>query len=324
MREERTLLRAAERDRLAPREPRADRGWRIRPSQQVLAPRRDAAPYPAVSRPLGRGWRRLRPCASWHRAASLRERIPLAAASAAAGRDCRASSAWPRRRLVSSSRSCSGRAAPGASPLLAGFEARSYCARRRSPCSADRRRHGPRHAPDLPRRRVRDAGPVAAHGWDKHTFGKPVTAPAARCPAPRDRAWLAHVPLGADWPSGDYVARLTWRAHTDYAPFVLRPKRLGTAPVLVIEPTNTWHAYDDVDGDSWYLNSAVHVIDLTHPFPRLTRERPAGPRRAARAVQGLRPRLPPLVLARAATAPTSSPTTTSRRSRASSSSSATG
>jgi hypothetical protein len=36
--------------------------------------------------------------------------------------------------------------------------------------------------------------------------------------------------------------------------------------VLVVEPTNTWHAYDVVDGDSWYLDSSVHIIDLTHPF----------------------------------------------------------
>jgi len=36
--------------------------------------------------------------------------------------------------------------------------------------------------------------------------------------------------------------------------------------VLVIEPTNTWHAYNALDGESWYMNPAVHVIDLTHPF----------------------------------------------------------
>ena len=36
--------------------------------------------------------------------------------------------------------------------------------------------------------------------------------------------------------------------------------------MLVVEPTNTWHAYDVTDGDSWYLTSSVHVIDLTHPF----------------------------------------------------------
>jgi hypothetical protein len=62
------------------------------------------------------------------------------------------------------------------------------------------------------------------------------------------------------------VARLTWPGGSDYAPFVLRPARLGTAPVLVIEPTNTWHAYDAFEGDSWYLTSKVHVIDLTNPF----------------------------------------------------------
>ena len=75
-----------------------------------------------------------------------------------------------------------------------------------------------------------------------------------------------HVQLRSDWPSGDYVARLNWPGHTVYAPFILRPTRLGTAPVLVVEPTNTWHAYDVVDGDSWYLTPKVHVVDLTHPF----------------------------------------------------------
>ncbi len=106
---------------------------------------------------------------------------------------------------------------------------------------------------------------AAAHGWDKVTFGKPVSTPQA-LRRPSSGRWLAHVRLGASWPSGDYVARLTWRGHSDYAPFILRPSRLGTAPVLVVEPTNTWHAYDVLDGDSWYLDSKVHRIDLTHPF----------------------------------------------------------
>jgi hypothetical protein len=75
-----------------------------------------------------------------------------------------------------------------------------------------------------------------------------------------------HVRLGSSWASGDYVARLSWSGHTDYAPFVLRPKLLGSTPVLVVEPTNTWHAYDDYEGDSWYLDSSVHTIDLTNPF----------------------------------------------------------
>jgi N,N-dimethylformamidase beta subunit-like, C-terminal len=109
-------------------------------------------------------------------------------------------------------------------------------------------------------------GPAAAPGWDKNTFGKPVTAPR-RVARPRSGGrWLVPVRLDSSWPSGAYVARLSWGTHSDYAPFVLRPRRLGTARVLVVEPTNTWHAYDDFDGDSWYLNSSVHVIDLSHPF----------------------------------------------------------
>jgi hypothetical protein len=38
--------------------------------------------------------------------------------------------------------------------------------------------------------------------------------------------------------------------------------------VLVIEPTNTWQAYNFEDGDSWYLDSRVHVIELARPYPR--------------------------------------------------------
>ena len=140
-------------------------------------------------------------------------------------------------------------------------------------------------------------GPAAAPGWDKHTFGKPVTAPQqVRRPSGTSR-WLVHVRLGSNWASGDYVARLTWGAHTDYAPFVLRPSRLGTAPVLVVEPTNTWHAYDVVDGDSWYLDPSVHVIDLTHPFASSRVSGTPRSRGAAGAVLALRPRLPALVLA---------------------------
>jgi N,N-dimethylformamidase beta subunit-like, C-terminal len=48
--------------------------------------------------------------------------------------------------------------------------------------------------------------------------------------------------------------------------------------VLVVEPTNTWHAYNVTDGDSWYLDPSVHSIDLTHPFASFTvRRRPVTP-----------------------------------------------
>lgn len=154
----------------------------------------------------------------------------------------------------------------GTSPLLAGFEARSYAPGQVAVLNIA--------GGDTTRATLQifqagasgTPGPAAAPGWDKNTFGKPVTAPQQVHHASRNGRWLARVRLGSNWASGDYVARLTWGAHTDYAPFVLRPSRLGTAPVLVVEPTNTWHAYDDFDGDSWYLNSSVHQIDLTHPF----------------------------------------------------------
>jgi hypothetical protein len=70
-----------------------------------------------------------------------------------------------------------------------------------------------------------------------------------------------------NWPSGLYFARVVtpgkgfW-----YAPFVLRPQRLGSSDVLVVLPTNTWQAYNFEDGDSWYENSGVHRIDLARPF----------------------------------------------------------
>ncbi len=110
-----------------------------------------------------------------------------------------------------------------------------------------------------------DVPGVTGKGWDKNTFGKAVGNPQLLI-APASGAWIAHVRLGADWPSGDYVARLTSPGQSDYAPFILRPKGLGTASVLVIEPTNTWHAYNSLNSESWYMNPANHVIDLTHPF----------------------------------------------------------
>jgi hypothetical protein len=158
--------------------------------------------------------------------------------------------------------------AAAASPLLAGFAQRSYRPGQVAPLEIGA---GVTNSATLQIFLAGAAGgdaPIAAkRGWDKHVFGEAVTTPRlVRRPA-GGAAWTVPIHLGANWPSGDYVARLTWRGeHSDYAPFILRPKRLGTAPVLVIEPTNTWHAYNAYEGDSWYLTSKVHVIDLTHPF----------------------------------------------------------
>jgi hypothetical protein len=152
------------------------------------------------------------------------------------------------------------------SPLLAGFQARSYAPGQVAVLGI---RGGDTNRATLQFFQAGASGtpgPAVGAGWDKHTFGKPVTAPQHVRRPSGGRRWIVHVRLGSNWASGDYVARLSWSGHTDYAPFVLRPSRLGTEPVLVVEPTNTWHAYDVVDGDSWYLDSSVHVIDLTHPF----------------------------------------------------------
>jgi hypothetical protein len=159
-----------------------------------------------------------------------------------------------------------GASRAGTSPLLAGFGARSYAPGQVAVLNI---RGGDTNRATLQIFQAGASGtpgPTAAPGWDRHTFGKPVTAPQLVLRPSGSGRWLVHLRLGSDWASGDYVARLSWSGHTDYAPFVLRPNRLGASPVLVVEPTNTWHAYDVVDGDSWYLDPSVHVIDLTHPF----------------------------------------------------------
>jgi hypothetical protein len=70
-----------------------------------------------------------------------------------------------------------------------------------------------------------------------------------------------------DWPSGLYYARITTPGVGSwYAPFVVRPRRLGTQPVLVVLPTNTWQAYNFEDGQSWYANPVVHRVSLERPY----------------------------------------------------------
>jgi hypothetical protein len=75
------------------------------------------------------------------------------------------------------------------------------------------------------------------------------------------------------WLSGLYFARaVTGDGHVGYAPFVLRPSRLGTYRVAVVLPTNTWEAYNLLDangdgiGDSWYADPTIHRVDLRRPY----------------------------------------------------------
>jgi N,N-dimethylformamidase len=62
-------------------------------------------------------------------------------------------------------------------------------------------------------------------------------------------------------PSGLYFAKLTGRrGRIGYAPFVLRPQRLGEHRIAEVLPTLTWQAYNrrdddgDGEGDTWYVN----------------------------------------------------------------------
>jgi hypothetical protein len=76
-----------------------------------------------------------------------------------------------------------------------------------------------------------------------------------------------------NWPTGLYFARLhSSDGRVGFAPFVLRPRRLGEHRVAVVMPTLTWQAYnlrdDNGDGqaDSWYASWKVHTAALARPF----------------------------------------------------------
>src|SRR5215472_3427285 len=108
-----------------------------------------------------------------------------------------------------------GPSRPGTAPLLAGFEARSY---RPGEVAVLNIGGGTTNRVTL---QLFLAGGAAdprakARTWDGPTFGRGVTAPVQlERPAGRSQ-WLVRVPLGSHWPSGDYVARLSWNGHSDY------------------------------------------------------------------------------------------------------------
>jgi len=100
--------------------------------------------------------------------------------------------------------------------------------------------------------------------------GVPVSNPVAIGAAHPGR--VVRVFLGA-WPSGLYFVRLNaGDGRVGFAPFVLRPHRLGAHRVAVIMPTMTWQAYnvrdDDGDGrgDTWYARWTTHHARLARPF----------------------------------------------------------
>lgn len=89
----------------------------------------------------------------------------------------------------------------------------------------------------------------------------------------RDRPGLLRVVRAGDWPSGLYFVRAVARdGRVGYAPFIVRPRRLGTHRVAVVLATNTWAAYNFADadgdgwGDSWYVTGRHRSVDLERPF----------------------------------------------------------
>ena len=114
----------------------------------------------------------------------------------------------------------SGQAATG--QLLAGFNARSYAP---GQVAVLRIRGSQTSRVTLQIFQAGSSGtpgPAAAQGWDRATFGKPVTAPE-HVKRPSGAAhWLVRVRLGSSWASGDYVARLScparesrWRSSSE-------------------------------------------------------------------------------------------------------------
>ena len=76
-----------------------------------------------------------------------------------------------------------------------------------------------------------------------------------------------------DWASGLYFARLRASdGRVGFAPFVVRPRRLGEHRVAVVLPTLTWQAYNlrdedgDGTGDSWYAAWKNKTVRLGRPY----------------------------------------------------------
>jgi hypothetical protein len=119
--------------------------------------------------------------------------------------------------------------------------------------------------------RIFRAGPEHARtvGYSE-MVGVPVTGTERIGLARKGRA--VRIGVG-DWPSGLYFARLeATDGRVGFAPFVVRPRRLGEHRVAIVLPTMTWQAYnlrdDDGDGkgDSWYASWNVHAVRLGRPF----------------------------------------------------------
>jgi hypothetical protein len=109
---------------------------------------------------------------------------------------------------------------------------------------------------------------------DLRTGGEAVTPPVTLdWRAHRNAPSSVRVVRAGDWPSGLYFLRITaGDGRIGYAPFILRPSRLGAHRIAVVLATNTWQAYNFDDGngdgwgDSWYVSAAFKTVDLRRPF----------------------------------------------------------
>jgi hypothetical protein len=89
----------------------------------------------------------------------------------------------------------------------------------------------------------------------------------------RDAPATIDVVRPGDWPSGLYFLRIeSTDGRIGYAPFIVKPRTLGTHRVAVVLATQTWQAYNFTDsnadgwGDSWYVSGRTHSVDLTRAF----------------------------------------------------------
>jgi hypothetical protein len=116
--------------------------------------------------------------------------------------------------IIAGASYAAGRATASASnpgPTLAGFGARSYAPGQVAVLNIEGGQTSSATLQIFQAGASGTPGPAAAPGWDKNTFGKPVTEPEhVRRPAGAQR-WLVHIRLGSTWASGAYVARLTGR-----------------------------------------------------------------------------------------------------------------